>query len=60
MSNYLNDPREMQIRPESGCTLEEDNRVEEMYHWGAKVLDLCGMTQEEYMKPMKVIIEESE
>lgn len=54
MSKYLNDPREMAIRPESGVTLEEDNRVETMYHWGAKVLDLCGLPVEEYMKPMTV------
>lgn len=55
MSKYLNDPREMAIRPESGVTLEEDNRVEKMYHWGAKVLDLCDLPVEEYMKPMTVI-----
>lgn len=54
MSSYLNDPREMAIRPESGITLEEDNRVEPMYHWGAMVLDLCGLPVEEYMKPMPV------
>lgn len=54
MSEYLNDPREMSIRPESGITLEEDNRIEKMYHWGAKVLDLCDLPVEEYMKPMTV------
>ena len=52
--SYLNDPREMAIRPESGVTLEEDNRYEPMYHWGAHVLDLCGLPVEEYMKPMTV------
>ncbi len=52
--SYLNDPREMAIRPESGITLEEDNRYEEMYHWGAHVLDLCDLPVEEYMKPMTV------
>jgi hypothetical protein len=56
MSKYINDPREMAIVPESGVTYEEDNRVEKMYHWGAKVLDLCGMEISEYMKPMTVII----
>ena len=50
MSNYLNDPREMTIRPESGVTLEQDNRVETMYHWGAAVLDLCDFPVSEYMK----------
>ncbi len=48
--SYLNDPREMAIRPESGITLEQDNRVETMYHWGARVLDLCDLPVEEYMK----------
>lgn len=57
MSNYINDPREMSIIPESGVTYEEDNRVERMYHWGAKVLDLCDMEVSEYMKLMTVIIE---
>ena len=52
--SYLNDPREMAIRPESGITLEEDNRYETMYHWGAHVLDLCDLPVEEYMKPMTV------
>lgn len=53
---YMNDPRELQIRPESGVTLEQDNRIEEMYHWGAAVLDLCNLPVEEYMKPMTVIV----
>lgn len=53
--SYINDPREMAIRPESGVTLEQDNRIETMYHWGAMVTDLCDMPVEEYMKPMTVI-----
>jgi len=44
----------MAIRPESGVTLEEDNRYETMYHWGAHILDLCDLPVEEYMKPMTV------
>ena len=56
--SYLNDPREMAIRPESGVTLEEDNRYEEMWHWGAHVLDLCNLPVEEYMKPMTVNVGE--
>ena len=52
--SYLNDPRERAIRPESGITLEQDDRVETMYHWGAMVLDLCDLPVEEYMKPMPV------
>lgn len=53
--SYFNDPREMVVKPESGITLEQDNRNEEMYHWGAMVLDLCELPVEEYMKPMTVI-----
>lgn len=45
----------MAIRPESGLTLEEDNRIETMYHWCGKVLDLCDLPIEDYMKPMTVI-----
>ena len=52
----MNDPREMAIRPESGVTLEQDNRVETMYHWGAMITDLCDMPVSEYMKPMTVIV----
>lgn len=54
MTTYENDPREWQIRPESGITLEEDNRKEQMWHWGAHILDLCDLPVEEYMKPMEV------
>lgn len=53
--SYINDPREMAIRPESGVTLEQDNRIETMYHWGAMVIDLCDLPVSEYMKPMTVI-----
>ena len=56
MSKYINDPREMAITPESGVTYEEDNRIEKMYHWGAKILDLCNMDVSEYMKPMTIIV----
>lgn len=52
----MNDPREMAIRPESGVTLEQDNRVETMYHWGAMITDLCDLPVSEYMKPMTVIV----
>lgn len=58
MSKYINDPRECAICPESGVTYEENNRVEKMYHWGARVLDLCDMDIDEYMKPMTVIVGE--
>ena len=54
--SYINDPREMAIRPESGVTLEQDNRIETMYHWGAMVTDLCDLPVSEYMKPMTVIV----
>ena len=54
--SYINDPREMSIRPESGVTLENDNRIETMYHWGAMITDLCDLPVSEYMKPMTVIV----
>lgn len=49
------DPREMTKNPENGFMLEDDNRVEEMYNWSGKILDLCDLPVEEYMKPMTVI-----
>ena len=59
-SKYITDPREEEIRPESGVTLEQANRFEDMYHWGPMVLDLCDLQVEEYMKPMTVRIDDSE
>lgn len=50
------DPREMTKNPENGFMLEGDNRVEEMYNWSGKILDLCDLPVEEYMKPMQVIV----
>ena len=52
----MNDPREMVFRPESGVTFEQDNRVETMYQWGARIVDLCDLPVSEYMKPMTVIV----
>lgn len=49
----------MSIRPESGITLEEDNRMEVMWHWGAAVIDICNIPVEEYTKPMTVITDGS-
>ena len=59
MSKYLNDPREDVLRTDSGVGyyLEEDKREENnenWYKWGAKVLDLCDLPVDEYMKPMTV------
>lgn len=53
---YLGDPREMAIRPESGITLEADNRKEEMYHWGAQILDLCGISPEDYKNSTNITV----
>lgn len=53
--SYINDPRENIQNPELGYMLESDNRVEDMYKWSGKVLDLCNLPIEEYMKPMTVI-----
>lgn len=52
---YINDPRENIINPENGYVLEDDNRVEDMYKWSGKILDLCDLPVEEYMKPLTVI-----
>lgn len=60
MSKYLNDPREDVLRTETGVGyyLEEDKREEKengnWFKWGARVLDLCDLPVEEYMKPMEV------
>ena len=53
--SYINDPRENIINRENGFMLEDDNRKENMYKWSGKVLDLCDLPVEEYMKPMTVI-----
>ena len=53
--SYINDPRELPVYSEDGIILEQDNRKEEKYHWGAMVVDLCDLPVEEYMKPMTVI-----
>lgn len=45
---YLNDPREHSIDPMHGFQWEGDNRVEERWKWGASILDLCGMSPEDY------------
>lgn len=53
--SYINDPRENIQNPETGYVLESENRKEEMYKWSGKILDLCDLPVEEYMKPMTVI-----
>lgn len=53
--SYINDPRENIQNPETGYVLESENRNEEMYKWSGKILDLCDLPVEEYMKPMTVI-----
>lgn len=46
--SYLNDPREQSIDPVDGYQWEADNRIEERWKWGASILDLCGMSPEDY------------
>ena len=53
--SYMNDPREMNFSSENGAMLEQDNRHETMYKWGAMIVDLCDMPVSEYMKPMTVL-----
>lgn len=45
---YLGDPREQQICPDKHTIWEEDNRVEERWQWGARILDLCDLSPEDY------------
>lgn len=52
--SYIYDPREMNNVPH-GSTWEEHNRNEEMWHWGAMVLDLCDLPESEYKKPSSFI-----
>lgn len=48
--SYLGDPRENSIDIETGAIWESDNMVEERFHWGAAIIDLCDLPVEEYMK----------
>lgn len=45
---YLGDPREQQICLDEHTVWEEDNRVEKRWQWGARILDLCDLSPEEY------------
>ena len=47
---YLGDPRENSIDIDQNAIWEEDNRKETRYHWGARILDLCDLPPEEYVK----------
>lgn len=56
---FSKDPRDRQLSLEHHTYWEEDNRVEERFQWGAQILDLCGMSIEEYMKnPIVEVLEE--
>ena len=52
--SYMNDPREMTFNKESGVMMEQDNRREEIYQWGAMQVDLCDLPVDEYMRPLRV------
>ena len=52
--SYMNDPREMTFNNESGVMMEQDNRREEVYQWGAMQVDLCDLPIDEYMRPLRV------
>lgn len=52
--SYMNDPREMTFNNESGVMMEQDNRREEVYQWGAMQVDLCDLPVDEYMRPLRV------
>ena len=53
---YLGDPRESQVDYEAHATWEADNRVEDMYQWGAQILDLCDLPPEEYKDSTQIVI----
>lgn len=47
---YKRDPREGQISLENHCIWEENNRVEPMWQWGARITDFCGTKWEDAAK----------
>ena len=53
---YLGDPRESLVDFEAPGVWEADNRVEERWQWGAQVLDLCGLSPEEYKNSTAVTV----
>lgn len=53
---FLGDPRESLVDFEAPGIWEADNRTEERWQWGAQVLDLCGLSPEEYKNSTAVTI----
>lgn len=53
---YLGDPRESLVDLNAPGVWEADNRVEERWQWGAQVLDLCGLSPEEYKNSTAVTV----
>ena len=50
------DPRESLLSLDTPATWEADNRVEERYQWGAQLLDLCGLSPEDYKNSTQVTV----
>ena len=50
------DPRESLVRHDEPGVWEADNRVEERWQWGAQILDLCGLSPEEYKNSTAVTV----
>jgi len=53
---YLGDPRESLVDLNAPGVWEADNRTEERWQWGAQVLDLCGLSPEEYKNSTAVTV----
>ena len=52
----LGDPRESLVSLKDHATWEADNRVEERWQWGAQILDLCGLSPEDYKNSTAVTV----
>ena len=53
---YLGDPRESLLTPDTLGVLESDNRKEVRYQWGAQILDLCGLSPEDYKNSTQITV----
>ena len=53
---YMGDPRESLVSLDAPGVWEADNRVEERWQWGAQVMDLCGLSPEDYKNSTAVTV----
>jgi hypothetical protein len=52
----MGDPRESLVSLDAPGVWEADNRVEERWQWGAQVMDLCGLSPEDYKNSTAVTV----